>query len=170
MRVAGLACTPALTSWCACGRLQKELMQLMMSGDKAATAFPVGDNLFEWVGTITGPPDTVYEGLTYKLKLKFPSDYPYSAPKITFTTPCWHPNVDMSGNICLDILKDKWSAAYSVSTILVSLRSLLGEPNNASPLNAVAANLWDNQEEYRTTMLQKYKEAGGVVAADEDKK
>lgn len=117
-----------------------------MSGDKAATAFPDGDNMFEWVGTITGPADTVYEGLTYKLRLKFPTDYPFSAPTITFTTPCWHPNVDQSGNICLDILKEKWSALYSVSTILVSLRSLLGEPNNASPLNAQAAQLWDDQE------------------------
>ena len=48
-------------------RLQSELMQLMMSGDKDATAFPQGDNLFEWVGTIVGANGTVYEGLTYKL-------------------------------------------------------------------------------------------------------
>ena len=47
-------------------RLQSELMQLMMSGDKDATAFPQGDNLFEWVGTLTGANGTVYEGLTYK--------------------------------------------------------------------------------------------------------
>lgn len=97
-----------------------------MSNDKAATAFPEGDNLFEWVGTLQGSEDTVYEGLTFKLKLVFPADYPYRPPTITFTTPCFHPNVDQYGNICLDILKDKWSAAYSVSTILVSLRSLLG--------------------------------------------
>ena len=97
-----------------------------MSGSAGVSAFPDGDNLFEWVGTITGSAGTVYEGLTYKLNLKFPSDYPYSAPTITFTTPCFHPNVDQHGNICLDILKEKWSAAYSVSTILLSLQSLLG--------------------------------------------
>lgn len=66
-----------------------------------------------------------YEGLTYKLKLVFPETYPYKAPLITFETPCFHPNVDEHGNICLDILKEKWSSAFSVSTILQSLRSLL---------------------------------------------
>ena len=97
--------------------------------------------------------------MTYKLSLSFPSDYPYTAPTIKFVTPCFHPNVDNHGNICLDILKEKWSAAYSVETILVSLRSLLGEPNNDSPLNGYAAQLWDNQEEYLEVNRAKYKEA-----------
>lgn len=56
----------------------------------------------------------------------------------------FHPNVDTAGRICLDILGDKWSAAYSALTLLLSLQSLLGEPNNASPLNAQAAQAWDN--------------------------
>ena len=107
-------------------RLQSELMQLMMSGTSGVTAFPKGENLNEWTATINGADKTVYEGLEYKLEMKFPADYPYSAPTVKFVTPCFHPNVDQYGNICLDILKDKWSAAYSVQTILVSLQSLLG--------------------------------------------
>ena len=47
----------------------------------------------------------MYEGLTFKLSLKFPTSYPYEAPQVTFLTPCFHPNVDQYGNICLDILK-----------------------------------------------------------------
>ena len=140
-------------------RLQNELMNLMMAGDQGASAFPKGDKLFEWVGTITGADETVYEGLTYKISLQFPADYPYSPPTIKFTTPCFHPNVDQYGNICLDILKEKWSAAYNVSTVLLSLRSLLGEPNNDSPLNGFAAQLWDNQEEYKVVLQKKYSEA-----------
>ena len=58
-----------------------------------------------------------------------------------FETACFHPNVDQHGNICLDILKEKWSAAYSVRTVLLSIQSLLGEPNNDSPLNAYAAKV-----------------------------
>ena len=58
-----------------------------------------------------------------------------------FETQCFHPNVDQHGNICLDILKEKWSAAYSVRTVLLSIQSLLGEPNNDSPLNAYAAKV-----------------------------
>jgi ubiquitin-conjugating enzyme E2 C len=88
----------------------------------------------------------VYDGLKYTLILKFPASYPYTAPVVTFETTCFHPNVDLAGNICLDILKDKWSASYNVRTILLSIQSLLGEPNNDSPLNAQAAALWENQE------------------------
>lgn len=68
----------------------------------------------------------VYEGLQYKLTFDFPSGYPYQAPTVRFDTPCYHPNVDKHGNICLDILKEKWSALYDVRTILLSLQSLLG--------------------------------------------
>ena len=64
----------------------------------------------------------------------------------------------MSGNICLDILKEKWSAVYNVQTILLSLQSLLGEPNNASPLNAQAADLWDkDMTEYKRLLMLRYR-------------
>jgi ubiquitin-conjugating enzyme E2 C len=79
-----------------------------MAGDQDATAFPDGDNLFQWVGTITGGAGTVYDGLKFKLSISFPADYPYAPPAIKFATPCFHPNVDAMGNICLDILKEKW--------------------------------------------------------------
>lgn len=130
-----------------------------MSNDKDCTAFPEGDNLFIWIGTIHGANETVYEDMKFKLTIKFPENYPYSAPTIKFLTPCFHPNVDQYGNICLDILKEKWSASYSVATILQSLRSLLGDPNNDSPLNTQAANLWVNQEEYRKVLKKKYEES-----------
>lgn len=76
-----------------------------MSGDSGISAFPDGDNLFHWIATITGAQCTAYEGLSYKLSLSFPSRYPYAPPVVKFTTPCYHPNVDEQGNICLDILK-----------------------------------------------------------------
>ena len=82
--------------------------------------------------------------MRFKISISFPSNYPYAAPTIKFDTPCYHPNVDLTGGaICLDILQvcnpayswrgeiltyvqDKWSAVYSVQTILLSLQSLLG--------------------------------------------
>ncbi|RUS16464.1 ubiquitin-conjugating enzyme/RWD-like protein [Jimgerdemannia flammicorona] len=76
-----------------------------MASSPGISAFPEADNLLSWVGTITGAPGTVYDGLIFKLSMKFPANYPYAAPTIRFDTPCYHPNVDTAGNICLDILK-----------------------------------------------------------------
>lgn len=75
---------------------------------------------------------------------------------VKFITPCFHPNIDLSGAICLDILKDKWSALYDVRTILLSIQSLLGEPNNESPLNAQASLLWNNQTDFKKYLDEFY--------------
>lgn len=143
-------------------RLQSELMSLMTCGDPGISAFPEGDNIFSWAGTIQGSEGTVYRGLTYKLSLQFSTDYPFKAPTVKFVTYCFHPNVDQYGNICLDILKDKWSSAYDVRTILLSIQSLLGEPNNDSPLNSHAAALWPHQEEFRQVLHKKQGEVEGL--------
>lgn len=130
-----------------------------MSQDKSISAFPDGENLFKWIGTIVGPKDTVYDSLKFKLSFHFPNSYPYTAPVVKFVTPCFHPNVDTCGNICLDILKDKWSALYDVRTILLSIQALLGEPNVDSPLNTLAAEKWQKQDEYKKYVLDTYKES-----------
>ncbi|KAI9805813.1 MAG: Ubiquitin-conjugating enzyme E2 11 [Sarcosagium campestre] len=141
-------------------RLQSELMQLMMSATPGVSAFPDADgNLLSWTGTITGPEGTFYQDLVFKLSFKFPVTYPYDAPVVVFKTPIYHPNVDFSGRICLDILKDKWSAVYNVQSVLLSLQSLLGEPNNASPLNGQAAELWDKDPaEYKKLLLARHRD------------
>ncbi|KAG0142167.1 hypothetical protein CROQUDRAFT_135746 [Cronartium quercuum f. sp. fusiforme G11] len=138
-------------------RLSSELMTLMMSESPGISAFPVGDDLTKWTGTLTGPSGTVYDQLTFKISLNFPSNYPFNPPIVKFESPCYHPNVDTHGNICLDILKEKWSAVLSVQTVLISVQSLFGEPNNDSPLNVEAADLWDNEPEFKIRLLQTYK-------------
>lgn len=76
-----------------------------MSGDSGISAFPEEDNILCWKGTITGSKDTVFEETEYKLSLSFSNEYPFKAPKVKFDTTCFHPNVDLHGNICLDILQ-----------------------------------------------------------------
>lgn len=100
-----------------------------MSPSPGVSAFPNEANFLEWTGTIEGPEGTPYAGLTLKLSFSFPHNYPYVAPTVLFKTPIYHPNIDFSGRICLDILKEKWSAIYNVQSVLLSLQSLLGEPN-----------------------------------------
>lgn len=105
-------------------------MQLMTSPAPGVSAFPSADgNLLAWNATIEGPADTPYADLTLKLSFEFPSNYPYAPPTVLYKTPIYHPNVDFSGRICLDILKDKWTPAYNIQSVLLSLQSLLGEPN-----------------------------------------
>jgi ubiquitin-conjugating enzyme E2 C len=135
-------------------------MTLMMSPTPGISAFPSADgSLLSWTATIIGPKDTPYSDLNLKLSFDFPSNYPYAAPTVLFKTPIYHPNIDFSGRICLDILKDKWSAVYNVQTVLLSLQSLLGEPNNASPLNNEAAQLWDtNSEEFQKKVLARHRD------------
>ncbi|KAH1064664.1 hypothetical protein J1N35_029651 [Gossypium stocksii] len=138
-------------------RLQKELMAVMMcGGDLGVSAFPEGESIFTWIGTIEGGKGTMYEGLSYKLSLHFTSEYPFKPPQVKFETMCFHPNVDQFGNICLDILQDKWSSAYDCRTILLSIQSLLGEPNPESPLNTYAAALWNNKEDYKKMVQEQY--------------
>ncbi|XP_039071976.1 LOW QUALITY PROTEIN: probable ubiquitin-conjugating enzyme E2 C [Hibiscus syriacus] len=143
-------------------RLQKELMDLMMcGGDLGVSAFPQGESIFTWIGTIEGGKGTMYEGLSYKVSLHFMSDYPFKPPQVKFETICFHPNVDQFGNICLDILQDqfhfdKWSSAYDCRTILLSVQSLLGDPNPESSLNNYAAALWNNKEDYRKMVRARY--------------
>lgn len=110
-------------------RLQSELLTLMTSPPPSCTAFPHNGNLHHWRATILGPSDTPYQALTFKLSFDFPDRYPFVPPEVKFLTPIYHPNVDMKGRICLDILKDKWSAVLNVGSVLISLQSLLGEPN-----------------------------------------
>ncbi|KAI3932846.1 hypothetical protein MKX01_031828 [Papaver californicum] len=83
--------------------------------------------------------------------------HPFKSPKMKFEILCCHPNIDMCGNICLDILQDKRSSAYDMRTILISIQSRLGEPNTSSPLNTQTTTLWTKQEEYRKMMLKTYK-------------
>ncbi|MCJ1225688.1 Ubiquitin-conjugating enzyme E2 11 [Toensbergia leucococca] len=141
-------------------RLQTELMQLMLSTTPGISAFPNTDgNLLGWTATITGPSETPYASLIFKLSFAFPPTYPYAPPTVLFKTPIFHPNVDFSGRICLDILKDKWSAVYNVQSVLLSLQSLLGEPNNASPLNGQAAELWDKDPaEFKRLVLGRHQD------------
>ncbi|KAK4287581.1 hypothetical protein Pmani_039350 [Petrolisthes manimaculis] len=112
-------------------------------------AGPKGDNLYEWVSTILGPPGSVYEGGVFFLDIHFSAEYPFKPPKVTFRTRIYHCNINSQGVICLDILKDNWSPALTISKVLLSICSLLTDCNPADPLvGSIATQFLQNREEH----------------------
>lgn len=95
---------------------------------------------------IAGPKDSPFEGGNFKLELFLPEDYPMAAPKVRFVTKIYHPNIDKLGRICLDILKDKWSPALQIRTVLLSIQALLSAPNPDDPLANDVAEQWKMNE------------------------
>ena len=92
------------------------------------------DNLFEWVSTIMGPEGSPYENGIFFLDITFPPEYPFKPPRVVFRTKIYHCNIASNGSICLDILQDNWSAALTISKVLLSISSLLTDANPADPL------------------------------------
>jgi ubiquitin-conjugating enzyme E2 D/E len=89
-----------------------------------------------------GPSDSPYAGGVFFVKIHFPPDYPFKPPKVAFTTKVYHPNVNSQGSICLDILKDQWSPALTISKVLLSISSLLTDPNPDDPLVPEIAHIY----------------------------
>jgi ubiquitin-conjugating enzyme E2 D/E len=81
-----------------------------------------------------GPDDSPYTGGVYFMDIHFPADYPFKPPKVSFTTKIYHCNINSNGGICLDILKDQWSPALTISKVLLSICSLLTDANPDDPL------------------------------------
>lgn len=114
--------------------MQMELAEVRTDPPENCSAGPKGDDLNEWSATITGPEGSPYANGTFFLDIVFPKDYPFSPPLVRFKTRIYHCNISRSGNICLDILQDKWSAALTVSKVLLSICSLLVDANPQSPM------------------------------------
>jgi ubiquitin-conjugating enzyme E2 D/E len=128
-------------------RIQKELSLLMKDPPDNCSAGPVDDDIFHWEGTIMGPTETVYEGGVFNLDIQFPKNYPFKPPKVRFQTKIYHPNINSGGFICLDIFKDNWSPALTISKVLLSICSLLTDPNPDDPLVVDIADEYVNERE-----------------------
>jgi len=114
---------------------------------------------------IIGPADTPFEDGTFRLVMHFEEQYPNKPPAVKFISQMFHPNVYATGELCLDILQNRWSPTYDVAAVLTSIQrygiktrpgrkgsnfgSLLNDPNTSSPANVEASNLYkDNRKEY----------------------
>jgi ubiquitin-conjugating enzyme E2 D len=116
-------------------RIGLELEGLIKDPPLNCSAGPIDNSdIYKWEATVIGPSDSPYSGGIFKLEINFPTNYPFKPPKVKFITKIYHPNINSSGGICLDILKDNWSPALTISKVLLSICSLLDDPNPDDPL------------------------------------
>jgi len=137
-------------------RITKELTDLGKDPPSSCSAGPVGDDLFHWQATITGPDNSVYTGGVFFLTIHFPTDYPFKPPKVAFTTKIYHPNINSNGSICLDILRAQWSPALTIAKVLLSICSLLTDPNPDDPLVPEVAKQYKTEREKYNQMAKEW--------------
>jgi ubiquitin-conjugating enzyme E2 D/E len=142
-------------------RLQRELTEIQNDPPANCTAGPTSEaDFFTWEAMIFGPSDSPFSGGVFKLSIRFPTDYPFKPPIITFRTKIYHPNINAAGGICLDILKGQWSPALSISKVLLSILSLLTDANPADPLVPEIAHIYKTNraayDEEARAWTQKY--------------
>ncbi|XP_054156100.1 uncharacterized protein LOC128954537 [Oppia nitens] len=125
-------------------RLRRDLIEINANRPTGVMVGPADDNnMFRWEGMIVGPEDSVYAGGVYKFTIDFPRTYPMKAPIFRFKTKIYHPNINpTNGSVCVDILNENWSSVQTVSNIVLSISSLLTDPNPDSPLNSESARLY----------------------------
>ncbi|CAG0894258.1 unnamed protein product [Darwinula stevensoni] len=136
--------------------LRKQLADLKKNPVEGFSAGLIDDDdIYKWEVLIIGPPDTLYEGGFFKAHLYFPKDYPQKPPKMKFISDVWHPNIEKNGDVCISILhepgddkwgyekaNERWLPIHTVETILISVISMLADPNDESPANVDAASEW----------------------------
>ncbi|KAG7562706.1 hypothetical protein FFLO_01866 [Filobasidium floriforme] len=132
-------------------RLAKEYKDLSKEPleESMFVAGPISeDDFYEWEALVVGPEGTPYEGGVFCAKLSFPKDYPLNPFKMVFDPPVYHPNVYSNGEVCISILhtpgddplhyekaSERWSPVQGVRSVLMSVLSMLAEPNVESGAN-----------------------------------
>ncbi|MDP2434160.1 MAG: ubiquitin-conjugating enzyme E2 [archaeon] len=157
-------------------RLLKDLRDIEREKPEGISATPCetdDQGLFHWHAIIFGPDDTQWEGGIFQLDMRFDHEYPTKPPTIKFVTPIFHPNVYGDGSICLDILQNQWSPIYTITAILQSIRSLLTDPNPASPANAEAAKIFrEDIREYNRRVAEvvtaSWQSVGDTLSSDSE--
>ncbi|OAP54136.1 ubiquitin-conjugating enzyme E2 2 [Fonsecaea erecta] len=130
-------------------RLMRDFKRMQTDPPTGVSASPLADNVMTWNALIIGPTDTPFEDGTFQLVIQFEETYPNKSPEVKFVSQMFHPNVYGTGELCLDILHNRWSPTYDVAALLTSIQSLLNDPNTGSPANVEASHLYnENRKEY----------------------
>ncbi|KAL5639861.1 hypothetical protein ACGC1H_006438 [Rhizoctonia solani] len=137
-------------------RIQKEMKDLQNEDMGGITLAPSDQSLFEWAGTLPGPEGSVYEGGEFHVEITLPPDYPFHSPRLRFKTKIYHMNINDQGGICLDILKNAWSPALSLYKVMLSLSSLLTDPNPSKSHVPAIANEYTRRRKVHDSTARRW--------------
>lgn len=139
--------------------MKKEIEMLRKSSVQGISVWPKEGDWTEMEAIIDGPIDTPYYKGQFRLSIKLPPNYPIAPPIVRFITQIYHPNIDTGGRICLDILnvgaKGSWSPSLNIEKVLLSIQSLLSEPNPDDALMVeISEQFTRNYKQFVTTAKQ----------------
>lgn len=148
-------------------RLQSELKQHLKEPNYFYSIDIDPNNFYIWNVLLIGPPDSPFEGGLFKCQFKFSTDYPNKPPEFRFITNLPHPNIYPDGRVCISILhegqdewgyehiSERWNPSHSVNSIMMSILSILINPNFESPANVDISVLWrDNWDQYKKILYK----------------
>lgn len=135
------------------------------------------DNIFLWnIGIMVLNKESMYHGGFFKGQMRFPADFPFSPPTFRFTPAIYHPNVYRDGRLCISILhqggdptsdepdSETWSPAQTVELVLISIVSLLEDPNILLPANIDASvELRKSPDAYKKKVMQEVNRSKGDI-------
>ncbi|KRW99891.1 Ubiquitin-conjugating enzyme/RWD-like protein [Pseudocohnilembus persalinus] len=130
-------------------RLEKDLVDIE-SDPYVNISFPKGQDNIEQIAFTVIPSDkSIWKGAKYDFVLEIPSEFPHKAPKATCGTTIWHPNIDLEGNVCLNILRADWAPVLTILNVIHGIMFLFDEPNPNDPLNQEAAEMFrDDRKQF----------------------
>lgn len=133
----------------AISQLLREARSIRHDAPNGCHVSPKRDDIFQWVAVLEGPADTVYDGGTFFCNINFTMSYPMQPPKVEFLTRIYHCNVNAQGEVCIDILNEKWQSTMTVRTVMLALMSLMYNCNTDGALvPSIAKQYRENRAEF----------------------
>ena len=144
-------------------RRQTDLSELSLPGTMETT-FPDPDDILNFTLTIT-PDEGLYKGGQFNFSFAISQNFPHEPPKVKCKEKIYHPNIDLDGNVCLNILREDWKPVLNLNAVVVGLQFLFLEPNASDPLNKEAANdLMADRDRFRRNVRSSM--GGGQVKGE----
>ncbi|OQO07163.1 NEDD8-conjugating enzyme UBC12 [Cryoendolithus antarcticus] len=144
-------------------RVQKDLAELNL-GPTMKTHFPNPDDILNFTFTLT-PDEGLYKSGVFTFTFAISQNFPHEPPKVKCQQKIYHPNIDLEGNVCLNILREDWKPVLNLNAVIVGMQFLFLEPNASDPLNKeAAADLMGDGDRFKRNVRSSM--GGGMVGRE----